>query len=280
MYRLIALDVDGTLLNPAGKISPRVKEAVRSATRQGCIVTLATGRRLRPARAIAAEAGIEVPLILYTGNLIYDLAGEKPLLHRPLDPTFVRGAVEFLGEMQVGVALLQSPLHGERIFVGPGADTDPYLRAYIGRPDRADLIVPCTPQQLLEMPDPLVVCGMGPGGLEETLLKRLANRGNLESNLYSYALRTPPLTDLTGFDLLPPDHNKGFALAWLAAHYGFELSETLAIGDNRNDLDLLQTAGLGIAMANASEVVKARADAITGSNAEDGVAQALERYVL
>ena len=182
--------------------------------------------------------------------------------------------------MQVGAAILQSPLHGERIFIGPGEETDPYLKAYAARPDRADLIVRCSPQQLLEVPDPLVVCGLGPGRLEGPLITRLAGWGGLESNLYSYALRTPPLPDLYGFDFLPPDHNKGYALAWLANHYGLELAETLAIGDNSNDLDMLQTAGLGVAMQNASDLVKARADVVTGSNAEDGVAEALERYVL
>ncbi|MBN9388225.1 MAG: HAD family phosphatase [Chloroflexi bacterium] len=280
MYKLIALDVDGTLLNPQGRITPRVKEAVRAATQKGCIVTLATGRRLRPARQIAQEVGIEVPLILYSGNLIYDTAQEKPLLHRTLDPAFVKTALEFLTEMRVGTALLQSPLHGERIFIGPGEDTDPYLQAYAARPDRADLIVRCTPGQLLEVPDPLVVCGVGPGQLEETLFTHLKKWDHLDSNLYSYSLRTSPLADLYGFDFLPPDHNKGYALTWLANHYGLELAETLAIGDNRNDLDMLQTAGLGVAMENAADIVKARADVITASNAEDGVAAALERYVL
>ena len=280
MYRLIALDVDGTLLNPQSRVNPRVKEAVQAATSKGCIVTLATGRRHRPARLIARELGIEVPLILYSGNLIYDTAQEKPLLHRTLGPAFVKGTIEFLSEMQVSVAILQSPLHGERIFIGPGEDTDPYLKAYAARPDRTDLIVRCSPQELLEVPDPLVVCGVGPGRLEEPLLTRLEEWGNFDSNLYSYTLRTAPLTDLHGFDFLPPDHNKGYALTWLAHHYGIDLAETLAIGDNSNDLDMLQTAGLGIAMQNASDIVKAGADVVTGSNAEDGVAEALERYVL
>lgn len=280
MYRLIALDIDGTLLNPQGQITPRVKEAVRAATQKGCIVTLATGRRHRPARQIAIELGIEVPLILYSGNLIYDTAQEKPLLHRTLGPAFVKMALEFLSEMRVGAAILQSPLHGERIFIGPGEETDPYLKAYAARPERADLMVRCTPRQLLEVPDPLVVCGIGPGRLEATLLNNLKRWGNFDSNLYSYSLRTAPLTDLYGFDFLPPDHNKGYALIWLAHHYGLELAETMAIGDSHNDLDMLETAGLGVAMQNAAEIVKARADVITASNAADGVAEALERYVL
>jgi hydroxymethylpyrimidine pyrophosphatase-like HAD family hydrolase len=280
MYRLIALDLDGTLLNPQGHITPRVKEAVRAATRKGCIVTLATGRRHRPARRIAQELGIEVPLILYSGNLIYDTDQEKPLLHRTLGPAFVETALEFLSEMRVSVALLQSPLHGERIFIGPGEDTDPYLQAYAARPDREDLIGRCTLRQLLEVPDPLVVCGVGPGHLEETLFTHLKKWPHFDSNLYSYSLRTAPVMDLHGFDFLPPDHNKGYALTWLAHHYGLALSETLAIGDSYNDLDMLQTAGLGVAMQNAAALVKAKADVITASNAEDGMAEALERYVL
>lgn len=280
MYKLIALDVDGTLLNPQGLITPRVKAAVRAATDAGCIITLATGRRHRPARAIALELGIKVPLILYSGTLIYDTDQEKALLHRPLEPAFVAAALAFLNEAGVSPAILQSPLHGERIFIGPGEASDPYLRDYANRSDRSDLIERRSHDQLLTILDPLVVLGVGPGHIEDRLLSRLGEKGELDSNLYSYHLRTSALPDLYGFDLLPTAHNKGFALAWLARHYGFELSETLAIGDSRNDLDMLETAGLGLAMSNASPEVKARADMVIGSNAEDGVAEALERFVL
>lgn len=280
MYKLIALDVDGTLLNPQGEINPRVKTAVRAATEAGCIVTLATGRRHRPARAIAQELGIKVPLILYSGTLIYDTALEQALLHRPLDRTFVTAALAFLAEAGLSPAVLQSPLHGERIFIGPGEAADPYMNDYANRPDRADLIERCTLAQLLAVPDPLVVLGIGPGHYETRLLNHLGQTGQLDSNLYSYHLKTSALPDLHGFDLLPTAHNKGYALAWLAHYYGFELSETLAIGDSRNDLDMLHTAGLGVVMGNASAEVKARADLVVGSNAEDGVAEALERFVL
>ncbi len=280
MYKLIALDVDGTLLNPQGLITPRVKAAVRAVTDAGGIITLATGRRHRPARAIALELGIKVPLILYSGTLIYDTAQEKALLHRPLDPAFVAAALAFLSEAGVSPAILQSPLHGERIYIGHGEATDPYLHDYANRPDRTDLIERRSHDQLLAIVDPLVVLGVGPGHIENRLLSRLAEKGELDSNLYSYHLKTSALPDLYGFDLLPTAHNKGFALAWLANHYGFELSETLAIGDSRNDLDMLETAGLGLAMSNATPEVKARADMVIGSNAEDGVAEALERFVL
>jgi 5-amino-6-(5-phospho-D-ribitylamino)uracil phosphatase len=280
MYKLIALDVDGTLLNPQGGLNQRVKRAVRAATEAGCIVTLATGRRHRPARAIALELGIKVPLILYSGNLIYDTALEQALLHRPLDSAFVAAALAFLIEVGLSPAVLQSPLHGERIFIGPGEAADPYMTAYANQPDRADLIKRSSLPELLTVPDPLVVLGIGPGHLENRLLSHLGRKSELAGNLYSYHLKTGVLPDLHGFDLLPTTHNKGFALAWLAHHYGFELAETLAIGDSRNDLDMLQTAGLGVAMGNASAEVKARADVIVSSNAEDGVAEALERFVL
>lgn len=280
MYKLIALDVDGTLLNPQGQISPRVRAAIQAATEVGCIITLATGRRHRPARAIANDLGIKVPLILYSGTLIYDTAAEKALLHRPLERNFVAAALSFLGENGVNGVILQSPLHGERIYISPGEANDPYLRYYASRPDCADLIERRSHDQLLAVIDPLVVTGVGPGHLEDRLLSRLGETGELDSNLYSYHLKNSLLPDLYGFDMLPPAHNKGYALTWLAHHYGFELSETLAIGDGRNDLDMLETAGLGLAMGNASPEVKARADLVIGTNAEDAVAAAIERFVL
>lgn len=280
MYKLIALDVDGTLLNPEGQITPRVRAAIQAATEAGCIITLATGRRHRPARAIANDLGIKVPLILYSGTLIYDTAQEKALLHRPLERNFVAAALSFLRENGVSQAILQSPLHGERIYIPPGEDSDPYLRFYASRPDRADLIERRAHDQLLAVVDPLVITGVGPGHVEGRLLRRLGETGELDSNLYSYHLKNSLLPDLYGFDMLPPAHNKGYALAWLAHHYGFELAETLAIGDSHNDLDMLETAGLGLAMGNASPEVKARAKMVIGTNAEDAVAEAIERFVL
>jgi hypothetical protein len=243
-------------------------------------VTLATGRRHRPARAIALELGIKVPLILYTGNLIYDTAQEKALLHRTLDRSFVAAALTFLAEAGISPAILQSPLRGERIFIGPGETADPYLWDYANRTDRADLIERCAPSELLKVPEPLVVLGVGPGHREKWLLNHLGAYREFDSNLYSYHLRSTAIPDLYGFDLLPTAHNKGYALDWLARHYGFDLSETMAIGDSRNDLDMIQSAGLGVAMSNALPEVKARADVVVGSNAEDGVAEALERFVL
>ena len=81
---LIVLDVDGTLLGPSGTLSSRVRDAVQAAHAAGCLITLATGRRLWAVRPIAEELGIRTPLILYNGAVVYDLAGEQELVRAGL----------------------------------------------------------------------------------------------------------------------------------------------------------------------------------------------------
>ncbi len=280
MYKLVALDIDGTLLDPGGTIRPRVREAVRRVVAAGVIVTLATGRRHRAARYVADELGIAAPLILYSGSVIYDPPTESALLHRPLSAEFVREAVALLREAGMNPGILQSPLRGERIYLGPPEHDDDYMRDYASHPVRSDLVERRAYDDLAQVEDPLVVIATGPGQAARYLLNCIQDAGRLNCNLYGYALRSSNLSDLHGFDLLPPTHTKATALEWLAAHFGLELSETLVIGDGPNDVDMLRAAGLGVAMGNATPEVKAAADIVVGSNQEDGVAEALERFIL
>ena len=279
-YKLIALDIDGTLLDPTGGITPRVRDAVGRAVERGCIVTLATGRRHRSARGVAARLGLATPLILYSGSIVYDPATEQALLHRPVSPAFVEGAVGLLQEIGLRPGLFQSPVRGEGIFLGPSETDDAYLRGYASDPSRADLVRRLPYTDFGIVPDPLVVFTTGPGDLTQRLSEGLREATGLTANVYSYALRHPALPDLHGFDLLPPDHTKATALEWLAAHYGLTLADTLAVGDGGNDLEMLKVAGLGIAMGQAAAPVRAAADVVVGPNSADGVAEAIERYVL
>ncbi len=280
MYKLIALDIDGTLLDPQGQIRPRVRAAVAQAVVQGCIVTLATGRRHRSARQVAADLGIAVPLIMYSGGIVYDPATESALLHRPLPAEFVRATVAMLRRAGLGAGLLQSPLRGEKIYLGPPEYDDPYLHDYATHPERAELVMRHPYDEMASVADPMVVFTAGSGLTNRQISSLIAENPDLECKFYGYSLRHRSAPDLHGFDLLPPGHSKAVALQFLAEHFGLELSETMVIGDSFNDIEMLQAAGLGVAMGNAFPEVKAVAGVVVASNAEDGVAEAIERFVL
>jgi hydroxymethylpyrimidine pyrophosphatase-like HAD family hydrolase len=280
-YKLIALDVDGTLLDPTGTIRPRVRAAVQQAVSAGAIVTLATGRRHRPARKIAADLGIAaVPLILYSGSIIYDPQTESALLHRPLPADFVRNALALLRQAGINGGVLQSPLRGERIFLGPLEHDDPYIRDYATDPLRADLVERRSHEALAAVEDPLVVVAAGPEHVARKLEKLIRENESLGCTLYGYRLRHTRVPELYGYDLLPLGHTKAIALEWLARHYGLDLSQVMVIGDGLNDLEMLRVAGLGVAMGNAAPELKAIAGAIVATNQDDGVAEAIERFVL
>ncbi len=280
MYRLIALDIDGTLLNRQGQISPRVRDAVRQVAAQGCIVTLATGRRHRSARQVADELGLQTPLILYTGSLVYDPSTEKALFHRTLPVAFIRQAVDLLQSIGLRPGVFQSPVQGENIFLGPPENDDLYLRDYASHASRVDLVRRRAYEQLGDVLDPLVVFGTGSGHLAAHLSEQVSALGRLECNVYTYPLQHSTLKDLHGFDLLPPGYNKATALRWLAEYHGLSMSETLVMGDGTNDIEMLRVAGLGIAMGQATAEVKAAAHEVVSSNQADGVAEGLERFVL
>jgi hydroxymethylpyrimidine pyrophosphatase-like HAD family hydrolase len=126
--------------------------------------------------------------------------------------------------------------------------------------------------------DPLTVVGIGPKMGFGDLQQAVENR--LQCNIFSYPVWIERKSDLHGFDFVQPGVGKGVALAALAAHLGLEMSQTLAIGDSLNDLDMLKVAGLSVAMGNATPELKKVSHAIVGSNNEDGVAEAIERFVL
>ncbi len=277
-YKLLALDIDGTLLDPYGEIRPRVRQAVRAAVEAGCLVTLATGRRQRAARVVANELGLQIPLILYTGSLVYDTLTESALFHHPMPTAFLQQAIKLIREAGLRPAVLQSPLRGEYIYLGPAEDDDDYTRGYAQDKIRFDLIQRCPYAELATIEDALTVSVAGPGATALTLAAALPQQ--MACSVFGYPLHHKTLPDLHGFDIVQPDVSKGKALHWLARHFGIAPEETMAVGDSLNDLEMLKAAGLGVAMGNAQPEVQAVADAIVGTNRDDGVAEAIERFIL
>ncbi|HEY8490595.1 MAG TPA: Cof-type HAD-IIB family hydrolase [Dehalococcoidia bacterium] len=273
-YRLLALDCDGTLLNPEGHVSPRVREAVTRAAGAGCHVTLATGRRAWSVKRIIAELGINVPLVLYNGGLIWDAVKAEALHQRPLARETVRELVALAREHRMQAMVFEHPLAGERVFLGPEEFDSAIVRAYVG--PRAHFCIRVPFDALHEVQDPLLVSA-------QTDDPATARR---YYDAVAGRLPCSPQVPLHGEEphvevhVYGPGATKANALAELAGRHGLTMADVMVVGDDYNDVEMLEAAGLGVAMGHAPALVKRYADVVVGTNAEDGVAEAIERFVL
>ncbi len=277
LFRLVVLDIDGTLLDPNDIVRPAVREAIEACRALGVEVALATGRRLRTTRPIVEELGIRLPLVLYNGALVWDTEHEQPLAERPLDRAALERALREAAHEGLGALALRGPASGELIvLVGDPLPSLPeFERTLLPRSGEVDRL-PVSKASALA--DVLTVDLFGPERALRRATARLARAGLA---IYHHG----------PFELLPalprwvanvhaPGTSKASGVAVLARRLGLTLADVLAVGDGENDLPLLRAAGLGVAMGNAPEHVRAQADAVVRGHDEDGVVEALERFVL
>lgn len=269
--RLLALDVDGTLLDPAGSLTPRTAAAVQAAVAAGCIVTLATGRRFRTARPIAAMLGLELPILVQNGALIKDSLTGEVLYHRHLDVAAARDIVAYLWRAGAQPIVYENAFVGEWVYTGPEARDSAMNRRYFAR--NAEYVRCETLEELLPDEPPLEVATVDDVERVQALAPGIVRPG----------LRTIATTYSSSpafLEVLDARCSKGEALRALAQRFDVPMAQTMAIGDNLNDLELIEAAGVSVAMGNARLEVQALARYVTGSNAEDGVAEAIARFVL
>jgi hypothetical protein len=281
---LFAIDCDGTLLDPQGRITPRVRQAVRAAAGAGALVTLATGRRLQGARLFAEELGLRTPLVLQDGATVQDpLTGE--LLHTdPLPPELIVKLVQLAIEHDLHPLLqrITSDPSGDTIHVLDTADADPLMASYLNtrtpvvRSDQTALLAATPVARFQAM------------GAEEPARRLHAHIRERVEELCCRALLSAPLgyADFPFWAVLVSNGgcSKAGAVEALARRHGLTLRECAAIGDAENDVELLEqvraAGGLAMAMGQAPEEVKAAASIVVPRNTEDGVAVAVERHVL
>jgi Cof subfamily protein (haloacid dehalogenase superfamily) len=240
-------------------LRPRTTAALRAARAAGIHVVIATGRMYRSVRPYAEAVGVEDPLVCYQGAAVVDPVTGEWLLHEPIPLELAREAIGAVQEE--GFAL--NCYVDDELYV---AAITEHARAYadfqsIPLHDVGDLLgwIERPPTKLVVVDDPAALDALRPR-LEERFDGRL------------YIAKSLPYF----LELASPAISKGSGLAFVAEHVGFEAGRTIAFGDGENDLELLDWAGFGIAVENADDRLKARADWICPSAEEDGVAQVLE----
>jgi Cof subfamily protein (haloacid dehalogenase superfamily) len=272
--RLLAVDIDGTLLNSQFHISERDLEALRHAYSGGIEVVLVTGRRHTFALPIAEQLGFDLWLISSNGAVTRSLSGET--FHRDLLP--VETCRELCGAMQEfrgnTVVTFDKESKGALVLERMDELTLSIQRWLEKNLQYIDFVVPL---EKALVADPVQVMFCGPiFRMQEALSvlesSHLADRITVVRTEY-------PLRDLSIVDVLNRDCSKGHALKRWASHRGIAREQVMAIGDNFNDLEMLAFAGVPFIMGNACAELKARGWPVTASNDECGVAAAIEKVL-
>ncbi len=283
--RLLALDLDGTLLDSRGEISLRNRRAIQAARAGGVRVALVTGRRFRDARPLALELGLDLPIISHNGALtkhartLETVAAKLlplPAAHNVLGVARREAADAMISDDPQGYGLLVYDHISEgnqalakyiawsRRIVGETAEETvlhvPSLEAYLDHaPIHIGFSGTCTSVK----------------SLIENLRRDVGACIQILSTMY-------PQQNFALLDVLHPEASKGAGLAAVAAEYKVPREEVMAVGDNYNDLEMLRYAGTSVVMGNAEESLRFLVEGahITASNDEDGVALVIEQFIL
>lgn len=273
--RLIALDIDGTLLTPRGELTPRNRAAILEARWVGIEVILVTGRRFASARALLLELGLDVPLVSHNGALTKNVETLETLDFHPLDAGIAREIIRLGRDFGADMICCDDP-HGMGTMVIEGiSETNRALHRYLDRYRESVVEV----DDLIEyvQQSPIQMMFSGRCDPIDSFAKDLEVAMDGRIRLFQTRYRS---VDLTILDALSTTASKGVSLRALAEQRGISPAEVMAIGDNHNDLPMLQFAGLGVVMANAEDEMKQHGFIETSSNEEDGVARAIESYAL
>ncbi|MDQ7844423.1 MAG: Cof-type HAD-IIB family hydrolase [Armatimonadota bacterium] len=262
-FRLLVADIDGTLVTGDRRITPKVRAAVRGAQEAGVRVCLATGRMWRSAEPYVLALGADPPAILYNGGLVYDFRTGTEWRRLHLEQAHARAVLEILRHFPE----VQPHLYvGDQVYTGR-------MNEITERYQRKDGLQVTAVGDLLAFlpPDPMKILIIGPRPSLEQVARAVAALPAAINTVFS---------EDTYLEILPTGSSKGDALRFVAARLGVPLAETIAVGDNLNDLEMIRIAGVGVAMGNAPAELKAHAGYIAPSNDEEGLADVIDRFVL
>ena len=273
MIRLLALDIDGTILDSQGHIPEANREAIAAAIEAGVEVALATGRRYDFARPIFDKLPAPLTLILSNGAIVKRRGGET-LMRRLLPRALAREVLARAPEHRDSAAVVfDRPREGQVVFEVIDWEHPRHHRFFAAnRPFLSEV----TPLEDCLTEDPIQV--MFSGGCVE--MRRLFERLQHAASGWSIALTEYAHRDFSLVDIVCAGCSKGSTLRAWSERRGFTPAEVMAMGDNLNDVQMLEFAGTPVVMGNALGELKARGWSVTTTNDEAGVARAIEEYIL
>ena len=259
-YRLCAIDLDDTLLGADHQLSAENEAVIRDVVSKGVKVVLASGRMFASSLPTALKLDLDTPIVCYNGAMVKHPVTKEVWHEDAVSAEIARDVMEYCRGKK-----LQLNFYYDDI-LRSAANTQ-WLDLYLSRTSSPFQVMQdfdsklrgLAPTKLIIVDDPELILRLLPELTARYGEKLFVTRSNAEY-----------------LELLPPNANKGSALAKVAARYGITAEESVAFGDSWNDIPMLEWAGLGIAVSNAKKEVLAIAKKITGSNAENGVGSALK----
>lgn len=259
-YRLVALDLDDTLLGPTQRLSERTLRAVRALVTRGAYVVLASGRLHSAIQRFADQLGLETLIISYNGAMVRHSRTQEIWLHEQLPADLAEILLDYCAPQRLQ---LNWYLHDTVLTAAYTPWLSLYQRRTLApveiRPNFVTEVRGTHPTKLIIVDDP-----------QANDVRRHRFQEQFGTRLYITRTADEYL------EFMPPTANKGIALALVASRLGIAPEETIAFGDGSNDLPMIRWAGMGVAVANARAELQAVADRIAPSNEEDGVAVVLE----
>lgn len=271
-YQLLAVDIDGTLVNSRDELTPATREAIGRATAAGIHVVLATGRRYARSRQFVQSLGLDVPLVTASGALVKDPITHKTLYRAEFDPRALRALLRLLAR------------HGHDPIVNGDTHTEGFDFYYTCEAaSRAELAEYLEVNaglgrlwpDMVENPPPDLYAGFVIGRLNEMLELETTIQENVPGALSTHVMRSPRYSGYL-CEFSPAGATKWSAVRRLADAWTIPVEAICAVGDDVNDIPMIRAAGLGVAMGNAVPPVKAVADRIAPSHDDDGLVDVVE----
>jgi Cof subfamily protein (haloacid dehalogenase superfamily) len=271
VIRLLAIDIDGTLLDSHGALPDAHRDALIEASARGVEIALVTGRSFHFAAPVAALLPVPLTLIVNNGAVVKRKTGETELRH-VLSRDAARRVLDETGHLEDSVAIVFDR-HDERQIVFARMDwSHPNRRGYYEK-NKAFIAAAAGPLRDMLTEDPIQVMFNGSVDPMRALVASL--RALPIADQFSVAITEYPARDFSLVDVNGAGCSKGTTLAAWVTHRGWTPADVTAIGDNLNDVEMLDFAGTAYVMGNASEALKARGYRPTASNDEGGLALAV-----
>ncbi len=268
-YKLLVVDIDGTLLDRNGAISAKDNEALARAGDLGIQVSLSTGRVVQASLKIINQLSLDGYHIFFDGALVSNPQKGEEVYVRPISEELVRQIVEFVHRNEVNLDLYSAT----HFFVERETWATDIRRQFFGlQPTIVDFTQLWQKERIIK--GTLVVFSANERAKADSFCLQF------KSSLSFSWTKTPAYPGVDFINVLAPEVSKGKALEALASHLGIALTEVIAIGDGANDISLLSKAGLAVAMGNATDELKAVADYVTLDIDHNGVAAAINKFLL
>ena len=262
-YKLMAVDIDGTLFNSDGILTEITKKAILESVEKGLIFTISTGRPLQGVEALNRMLNLDLPFITYNGAMVIMGKSKKVLYEQRLPGEYAKEIIELAKNYRTTFMVWAD----NRLLV---TEINDRVNLY----KKISTVEPT----LVEDIDEWIKNGV----TKILWYDEIENIDRFQSEVGKYLdSRVNYHTSRPNFlEFVDINASKAIAMEKIGEHFGIKQSEMIAVGDGYNDLSMIEYAGLGVVMANARDAIKAKADYITLSNDEDGVAHVIYKFVI